>query len=171
MHNHTRTTHTHARQTTTAHTHTHGHTYTRAHPHKHAPPRAHVHPTGEPPFKELRETFERSVVKRLMTDVPYGVLLSGGLDSSLVCAFSLLTLSDFLLSPTHCAVPLLLPLTRARARISPPPPPPSPLLASHVLSCRALAPPPDVEWFAFSTPPKCPPLNWIRDKTIGLTPV
>ncbi len=40
----------------------------------------------EVPLAELREAFEAAVHRQLMTDVPYGVLLSGGLDSSLVAA-------------------------------------------------------------------------------------
>ncbi|KAK3500214.1 putative asparagine synthase [Neurospora hispaniola] len=39
-------------------------------------------------LKLLRETLEKSVRKRLMAEVPYGVLLSGGLDSSLVAAIA-----------------------------------------------------------------------------------
>lgn len=37
-------------------------------------------------LKSIRETLEASVKRRLMSDVPYGVLLSGGLDSSIIAA-------------------------------------------------------------------------------------
>ncbi len=37
-------------------------------------------------LKTIRETLEASVRKRLMSEVPYGVLLSGGLDSSIIAA-------------------------------------------------------------------------------------
>ncbi len=43
-------------------------------------------PNQRPSADFLRSSLERAVVKRLMTDVPFGVLLSGGLDSSLVSA-------------------------------------------------------------------------------------
>ncbi|KAF2864084.1 glutamine-hydrolyzing asparagine synthase [Piedraia hortae CBS 480.64] len=43
-------------------------------------------PSNPLDLTQLRETFERSVRKRMMAEVPFGVLLSGGLDSSLVAS-------------------------------------------------------------------------------------
>ena len=51
------------------------------------PWRDYAHTQGhDVPLPELRHAFEQAVHRQLMTDVPYGVLLSGGLDSSLVAA-------------------------------------------------------------------------------------
>lgn len=50
------------------------------------------HEPGDAPAgvwaKRVREQLERAVVKRLMSDVPVGAFLSGGLDSTLICALA-----------------------------------------------------------------------------------
>lgn len=48
----------------------------------------HNFPSTPVNLKLLRISLEKSVRKRLMAEVPYGVLLSGGLDSSLVAAIA-----------------------------------------------------------------------------------
>lgn len=45
-------------------------------------------PTEKASLEKLRTTLEAAVKQQLMCDVPYGVLISGGLDSSLVAAIA-----------------------------------------------------------------------------------
>lgn len=43
-------------------------------------------PNTKADLEQIRTSLEKAVIKRLMADVPFGVLLSGGLDSSLIAA-------------------------------------------------------------------------------------
>ena len=45
-------------------------------------------PSAPIDYKAIRSSLEKSVRKRLMAEVPYGVLLSGGLDSSLTASIA-----------------------------------------------------------------------------------
>ena len=44
--------------------------------------------SSEAASEAIRESLESAVKRQLMSDVPYGVLLSGGLDSSVISAIA-----------------------------------------------------------------------------------
>ena len=55
-------------------------------PYYERPWRHHAAATADPDPTTLRKSLEAAVHRQLMSDVPYGVLLSGGLDSSIIAA-------------------------------------------------------------------------------------
>ncbi|PGH22941.1 asparagine synthase (glutamine-hydrolyzing) [Polytolypa hystricis UAMH7299] len=58
-------------------------------------------PTTPIDYKQIRSSLEKSVRKRLMAEVPYGVLLSGGLDSSLVASIAQRETQRMQVAPTE----------------------------------------------------------------------
>lgn len=51
-------------------------------------PKKHLYDTHEVIYQEIEKRLNQAVIKRLQSDAPIGFLLSGGLDSSLVCAIA-----------------------------------------------------------------------------------
>ncbi len=66
-----------------------------------APQWAKTLPTQKVSLPKLREELEKAVRQQLMADVPYGVLISGGLDSSIIAAIATRIHTEKKLPPLH----------------------------------------------------------------------
>ncbi|MBS3165703.1 asparagine synthase B [Candidatus Woesearchaeota archaeon] len=62
---------------------------------------AHAIPTEKVSLKKLKKELEKAVKQQLMADVPYGVLISGGIDSSIIAAIASKIHQDKKLPPLH----------------------------------------------------------------------